>query len=260
MKTEEGKKIKLGVFVTLAIVLFVVAIYFIGSRQYLFSRTFELSAVFKDVAGLQAGNNVRISGINIGSIEYLEITSDSTVRVDMVIRKNAQQFIKADALATIGSEGLMGNKVINIVAGSPEKSTVENGAVLATITPVSVDEIMNNLSETIDYATIIAYDISELTTGIRAGRGAIGKLLVDSTFAQTLDQTMVNAQQATDGLNENMEAAKENFLLRGYFNKKEKEEEKEREEARKAAEEEQKKRDKEKGKGEEKESKGFLWW
>ncbi len=256
MKTEEGKKLKLGIFVTVAIALFVIAIYFIGSRQYLFSRTFELSAVFKDVAGLQPGNNVRISGINIGSIEYLEITSDSTVRVDMVIRKNAQQFIKADAMATIGSEGLMGNKVINIVAGSTNESNVENGTVLASITPVSVDEIMNNLSETIDYATIIAYDISELTTGIREGKGAIGKLLVDSTFAKSLDQTMVNAQQATDGLNENMEAAKENFLLRGYFNKKEKEEEKEREEARKAAENEQKKKDK----AAEKEDKGFLWW
>ncbi len=251
MKNEEGSKIKLGLFVTLAVLLFVIAIYFIGSRQYIFTPTISVSAEFKDVAGLQVGNNVRISGINIGSVERLEIITDSTVRVDMVIRKNTQQFIKANARATIGNEGLMGNKVINIIPGTGSH-VIEANAQLQSITPVSVDDIMNNLNKTIDYASIVAYDISELTGGIREGRGAIGKLFVDTTFAQTLDATIKSAESAAEGLNENMEAAKSNFLLRGYFNRKEREEEKARQEA--------EKKQKEKDPDQEEKKNGFLWW
>lgn len=255
MNQEEGKKIRLGIFVTIAIVLMVLAIYFIGSRQYLFSSTFQVSAEFSDVGGLQPGNNVRISGINIGTIKGLEITSDSTVRVDMQIQKNAQQFIKADATATIGNEGLMGNKVINIRAGSEQASTIENKATISAIAPVNVDDIMVNLQATSEHAALITYDIANITAHISEGKGAIGKLLIDSTFAQSLDQTLRNAQSATSGLDENMEAAKDNFLLRGYFNRQEKEKEKAEKEAekeRKKAEKEAEKDDDDKG--------GFLWW
>jgi phospholipid/cholesterol/gamma-HCH transport system substrate-binding protein len=223
MEKENGNRIRLGIFVSVAVGLFILVIYFIGNRQHMFSKTFRISGTFKDIGGLQVGNHVRFSGINVGTIDRLEITTDSSVKVELVIEKDVQKFIKSDVKASIGSEGLMGNKVVNIISGSPDSPDVQNNGTIMTIDPVNLDDIMANLKVTTDNASLITGDIAVITNGMRHGKGAIGKLFMDSAFAETLNQTMVNAKNATGGLNENMEAAKHNFLLRGYFKKKEKE-------------------------------------
>lgn len=222
MKNQTGSRIRLGIFVTVAISLFTIVIYFIGDRQHLFGRTFRINGTFKDLGGLQVGNNVRFTGINVGTIKNVEIITDTTVKVEMIIEKHVQKFVKQDASAAIGNEGLMGNKVINLVAGSPESPMIEDGGTVKGITPVSLDDVMKNLETTSQNAALITGDIAELTWNARTGEGAIGKIFMDSTFAKNLDQTMANAKNATNGLNQNMEAAKHNFLLRGYFKKKEK--------------------------------------
>src|SRR5687768_9527085 len=240
MKSESGNRIRLGVFVSVAIALFIVVIYYIGNKQNMFTKTIRVNGVFKDVGGLQPGNNVRFTGINVGTIDEIVIISDSTVQVEMVIKEDVQKFIKDDAKATIGSEGLMGNKVINLIPGSPDRPMIKDGASISTVTPVSLDDIMASLQVTATNAAYITDDIAAVTGGMRTGQGAVGKLLVDTAFAKNLDQTMVNARNATDGLNQNMEAAKNNFLLKGYFKKKEKEAEKKKKEAEKATEERKK--------------------
>src|SRR4030042_3712570 len=99
MKKSTGNKIKLGIFISIGIVVFIFALYFIGERQQLFRSTFRLSGVFKDVAGLQAGNNVRLSGINVGTVENIVLVSDSSVRVEIIIDESTRKFIKKDAVA-----------------------------------------------------------------------------------------------------------------------------------------------------------------
>jgi phospholipid/cholesterol/gamma-HCH transport system substrate-binding protein len=121
MKKNSTNKIKLGIFVTLGLAVLILAIYFIGEKQLLFKNTFRLTGVFRNVAGLQAGNNVRLSGINIGTVENISLVSDTTVRVDIVIDESSRKFIKKDAIATIGSEGLIGNKVLVINPGTGGK-------------------------------------------------------------------------------------------------------------------------------------------
>ena len=134
--------IRLGIFVTIGMLLLITAIYFIGNRQHLFSRTIRISGLFKDISGLQIGNNVRFSGINIGTIEDIVIVSDSMVRVDMILEQKTQKFIKSDAIAVIGSEGLMGNKVLNITAGSFGKKMIADNGYGLTKQLVSMDEIV----------------------------------------------------------------------------------------------------------------------
>jgi phospholipid/cholesterol/gamma-HCH transport system substrate-binding protein len=221
MKVEAGNRIRLGIFVSVAVGLFVVVIYFIGDGKHMFTKTFHINGTFKDLAGLQIGNNIRFTGMNVGTVSKVEIATDSTVRVDMVIEKKVQKFLKQDAIASIGSEGLMGNKVVNLLPGSADQPMIKDGGSVLTITPVSMDDIMKNLAVTSNNAALITSDISALTGNIRNGNGAIGKLFMDSTFARSLGKTMVNVQHAAGGFSENMEAAKHNFLLRGYYKKKE---------------------------------------
>ncbi|MES2592120.1 MAG: MlaD family protein [Bacteroidota bacterium] len=231
MKKNSNNKIRLGVFVTLGIALFIVGIYFIGNRQHLFSSTFRISGIFKDVNGLQVGNNVRFAGINVGTIENIEIVSDTTVRVDMIIDVGTQKFIKKDAKAIIGSEGLMGNKVMVISPGTSAKEMIKDSDTIQTSIPVNMDDILANLKTTTDNASLITGDLATIMSGIRSGKGTIGKLFMDSSFAMNVDQTMVNLKKSSKGLDENMEAAKHNILFKGYFNKKEKEAQKAKEDA-----------------------------
>jgi phospholipid/cholesterol/gamma-HCH transport system substrate-binding protein len=230
MKTRTGNNIKLGVFVTLGTFFFILAIYFVGKRQNLFDSTFRVSAVFKDVSGLQEGNNVRFAGINVGIIENIVIINDTSVQVDMQIQEKVHKFIKDDSRAIIGSEGLMGNKILVITPGSSGR-IISKKAFIATNTPVNMDDIMKNVKVTVDNVASLSEDLSVITNNIREGRGTIGKLFMDSTLARNIDKTVVNIRKGAGGFQENMEAAKNNILFRGYFRKKEKKEKEQAEQA-----------------------------
>ena len=122
MSKEPGSKWKLGMFVTIGLVLFAGTIYFVGKQKNLFGSTFHLTAKFKSAGGLKEGNNVRFFGINIGTVNSVKLT-DSFVTVDLVIKNDVQPFIKTDATATIGSDGLMGDKVLTIMPGASSQTS-----------------------------------------------------------------------------------------------------------------------------------------
>ncbi len=220
MKTETSNSVKLGVFVIAGVILLIVAIYFIGQKQHMFSSVFRISGVFKNVNGLQVGNNIRFSGINVGTVENITIVSDTAVRVDMVIDEDVQKFIKNDATAIIGSEGLMGNKTINIAPGSMDESYIKDQGAIKTMQPVDFDEILGQLNATTQNAALITDDLSAIMNSIRSGKGTVGKLFMDTTLAKDLNQTIKNLRGGTKGFEENMDAAKHSFLLRGAFKKK----------------------------------------
>ena len=228
----------LGLFVTIGLALFVGAIFVIGKQKNLFNPVFTLTANFYNVSGLQVGNKVRFSGINVGSVDKITITNDTTVKVDMLIQEEVKKFIKSDCNASIGSEGIIGDRVINISQSEGEAPEVKNGQHIQSAEPVETDAIMASLQIVADNAATITADLSEVAHNINKGNGTLARLIKDPTIAKNLSQTMVNLKRSTKGLDENMEAAKDNFLLRGYFKRKEREAQKKKEaeeEAKKAA-------------------------
>lgn len=230
MKKKTGNKIRLGIFVSIGITLFIAGIYFIGQRQQLFNSTFHVSGIFKDISGLQVGNNVRFSGINVGIIEDIQQITDSTVRVEMSINEHTRKFIKKNAKAIIGSDGLMGSKMVLIIPGTTCKQELSDNDIIETARLVSMDDILVKIKVTSDNAANLTGDLSAIMGNIREGKGTIGKLFMDSAFAQNLDKSLVNIKQGAGGFKQNMDAAKSNFLLRGYYNRKEKREAKQKKE------------------------------
>jgi phospholipid/cholesterol/gamma-HCH transport system substrate-binding protein len=228
MKKTTGNKIKLGVFVTIAIALFIAGIYFVGQKQQLFSDTFRISGVFKDISGLEVGNNVRFSGINVGIVEDIKQITDSTVRVDLVINEKTRKFMKKKAKAIISSDGLMGNKLVIIIPGPACKETLADNDMIETSQTVSMDDLLVKVKITADNAATITGDLAAVMDNIRSGRGTIGSLLMDSAMAQNVNEALVNIKQGAGGFKQNMTAVSHNFLLRGFFKKK-KEEKKEKE-------------------------------
>jgi phospholipid/cholesterol/gamma-HCH transport system substrate-binding protein len=227
METHSSKfKIRLGLFVAGGLALFVIAIFIIGKQKNLFNPVFKLTTTFYNVSGLQVGNNIRFSGINVGTVDNITIINDSTVRVDMLIKREIQRFIKTDCEAGIGSAGLIGDKLLVITQGSNEAIMVKDGQQIGSKEPVETDAIMASLRVTAYNAEIVSDELAEIMIKVNSGKGTIGRLIQDSSIAENLSQTMVNIKKSSKGLNENMNAAKHNFLLRGYFNKKAKAEQK----------------------------------
>jgi phospholipid/cholesterol/gamma-HCH transport system substrate-binding protein len=238
MPKEKNYKWKLGLFAVAALVLAVAAIYYIGKQKNLFGSVFRISSVFSSVSGLKVGSNVRLSGIDVGTVDEIVLTTDTTVRVDMVIQKNIQRFIQKDAQASIGSEGLMGDKVVIITPGKPGQPVATESDILASHIPIETDQIMASLKTTADNAAVITGNLADITWRINHGKGALGKLLVDTSLSANISATMRNLRRSSAGLDSNMEAAKHSFLLKGYFKKQSKKKE---EAAKKKQDEEDKK-------------------
>lgn len=234
-------KVRLGLFVVGGLALFVLTIFIIGKQKNLFNPVFKLTSTFYNVSGLQIGNNIRFSGINVGTVDNIRIINDSTVRVDMMIRKEVHQFIKTDCEVTIGSEGIIGDRLIIITQGSADAKLAKEGQELASTEPVETDAIMASLEVSAANAEVITYQLAEIMTKINGGNGTLGRLIQDSTIAENLNQTIENLKTSSKGLDENMKAAKHSILFKGYFKKKAKAAEEKKEDAAKEKVEEQKK-------------------
>ena len=252
MKKESGYKGKLGMFVLVGLALFALTIYFVGKQKNLFGSTFHLKAKFKSVSGLQVGNNVRFSGINIGTVGEIELETDTSVLVTLVIKKEVQQFIKTDAVAAIGSDGLMGDKLLTISPGTMSVKTVNDDDLINTKSPIEMSDVMSSLKTSVDNAGIITAQLAQISYKMNNGNGALSRLISDEGYSKSientltnlqtssnefaqfttnlndgklavkLDSTMSNLQAGTKGLSDNMDAVKHSFLLRGYFKKQKK--------------------------------------
>jgi len=216
MKKDTSFKLKLGIFISLGVALFILGIYFIGEKQQLFRSTFHLSGVFRDVAGLQAGNNVRLSGINVGTVENISIVSDTSIRVEILIDESTRKFIKKDAIASIGSEGLMGNKILIINPGTGGKREIENNDIVETMQPINMDDILVSLKTTIDNTSRITNDLSKMTGTIQSGKGTVGKLFLDQSLAKNFDSTFVNLKEGSAEFKKLIDKAKSSWLLWGF--------------------------------------------
>ena len=213
-------KVRLGLFIIGGLVIFVIAIFIIGKQENLFDPIFKITTTFNNVSGLQSGSNIRFSGINVGTVDDIRIINDTTVRVDMLIKRSVQQFIKSDCEAGIGSAGIIGDRILIITQGSEGNPIVKEGAYIRSKEPVESDAIMESMQITADNAAIISYQLADIMVNINSGNGTLGRLIQDSTIAKNIDRTIINLKNSSKGLNENMNAAKENFLLKGYFNRK----------------------------------------
>lgn len=189
METNKNKKIAVALFISSGFILFLVAIFVIGGKENLFTPTFQLKTEFESVGGLKPGSTVRFNGINVGKVDVIEIKATNKVFVELTVEKSVQQFIKKDSKVTIGSDGLVGNKVIEITPGTPGTPSVQDNEMLASIKPVEVSDIMNSLKESSDNASDITKDLAEITSKVNMGQGTIGQLVNNDTLYRSIDTT-----------------------------------------------------------------------
>ena len=204
MEKSTTQKMRLGIFVIIGLMLFVLAIYFIGEKQKMFGETNELSAVFNNVSGLQLGNNVRYSGINVGTVRGISMINDTTIRVDMIIDKTVFKHIKKNAVATIGSDGLVGNMIINITPGENSFSAVQPGDIIKSVNRIRTDDILSTLNVTNQNAALLTVDLLKITKEITQGKGTVGLLINDTIMGSDLKKTMRYLKLTSEGAAESV--------------------------------------------------------
>lgn len=200
MKTTMSQKTRIGLFTVIGVLILVAGIFIIGKKKNLFGDTFHIYGTFNNVGGLQVGNNIRFAGINVGTVEDISIISDTMIRVDMVLQSKIKPFLKSTSFASIGSDGLMGDKLITITAGAANTVVLANGSRILTINPLDFDKSISKLTKVASNAEIISGELAAITIQIREGKGSMGRLLYHDDLAKGLEGTMKNAQNLTGSL------------------------------------------------------------
>lgn len=321
MAKKITNNVKLGVFVLAGLVIMIFALYMIGKDTNMFGSNYTLKVRFENVHGLTSGNNVRYAGIQVGTVKKVMILSDTLIEVSMLIDTKMEKYIHKTAIVSMSTDGLMGNRILNITPAKDGSALAEDGDLLITKKSVSTDDMMETLDKTnrniadvseglkimvsrinnssalwklLDETTLpdnlrasavsirqataradnMVNDLHSIINDVKNGKGSLGAILTDTSIAQNLNQAMVKIQQVGDhadelaneltklaeglkqdinsgkgpahailkdsalvtklnnsisniekgtaAFNQNMEALKHNFLLRGYFKKLEK--------------------------------------
>jgi len=224
---------RLGAFIIATLAILAAGIFIIGSKQYLFSPTYRLKAQFATVVGLDSGAEVRIGGVHSGTVREIELPKKPTdkITVLMDLQRSTHNIVKQDSVAAIETEGLLGNEYVSISFGSAQALNVKDNDTLASEPPLVIgdlmkkaDGILDTSQKALDNVTLVAANLSSISGKINQGQGTIGALVNDKQLYAHLDQTtlglrdtVTHAQAGVTAFEENMEAMKHNFLVRGYY-------------------------------------------
>ncbi|REC79288.1 MCE family protein [Chryseobacterium elymi] len=200
MSNESSNNWKLGIFVTAGILLFITAIYFIGVNRNLFGSNFVLRSEFKNVSGLKQGSNVRLSGINIGTVNKIDFISDSLVLVRLLIRKDVQKYIKTDAVASIASDGLMGDKILIISPGTTSTTMVKDNDIITSYKTIEIDDLFSSVKQSADNAKAITDELVEFSAKMNNKNSLLTKIMTNKDFAARIDRTIENLQISSQEL------------------------------------------------------------
>src|SRR6202171_2588882 len=226
---------RLGAFIIATLGILAAGIFLIGSKQYLFTSTYRLKAQFATVVGLDPGADVRVGGVHIGTVRGIELPNKPAdkITVLMDLQRSTHDIIKQDSVAAIETEGLLGNEYVSISFGSAQALNVKDDDTIASQPPLVIADLMKKADgrldtgqEALESVTVAAANMSSISGKINQGQGTIGALVNDKKIYVQMDQTTAglrdtvhHAQAGVVAFQENMEAMKQNVLLRGYFKK-----------------------------------------
>jgi phospholipid/cholesterol/gamma-HCH transport system substrate-binding protein len=224
---------RLGAFIVATLAILMVGVFIIGSKRYLFSSTYQLKAQFDNVAGLDAGGDVRVGGVHSGTVRSIVLPHKpgEKVTVLMDLGKSTHEIIKQDSVATIETEGLLGNQYLAISFGSAGSDDVRDGDSIASQPPLEMADLLQKTSgildssqQAIQHATRATANLDSISAKIDGGQGTAGALVNDKRLYSNLEQTtramrdtMAQAEAGVTDFHDNMEALKHNIFLRGYF-------------------------------------------
>lgn len=187
---------KLGIFVLSGLLFLVLMLYLIGKNQNLFGSSFVLKANFQNVQGLRSGNNIRYLGIEAGTVKKINILNDTLIEVVMLMDLKMKKYIRKNALASISTDGLMGNKIVNIYPSSGLSSLVENGDILQVHKTIDMDDMLQTLAKSNEDIGAIIIQLKSTVLRINNSTAA-WKILNDESLPKNIQSSVANIKLAT---------------------------------------------------------------
>lgn len=225
---------RVGAFVFVALLMLFGGIFLIGDQQFLFSRTYRIWAPFDNVAGLANGAEVRVGGVRKGTVDHIRMPQSPTEKmlVAVDLEKSTDKVVKKDSQASIETEGLLGNKYLAISFGSDKGQPIRDGDTITSVPPQELSDIIKKVNTMMDTANLALKNVDGATANVKSitekinrGEGTVGALINDrqvynQVSAATVDvrETVAQAKVGVTAFQENMQALKQNWFFRGFFN------------------------------------------
>lgn len=191
---KNNRPVIVGIFIFLGLAILVVTIFTLGGQKKTFARSFTIHALFSDVSGLLKGGNVWFLGVKVGTVKRILFRGNSQVEITMSIEKDAQPHIHKNAMAKIGSDGLIGNKIVIIYGGDNSMPQAETNDFLQVETALSTDDMLATLQANNKNLLEITKDFKSISKKIDSGSGTLATLLNDPAMANKLNSSVDNLQ------------------------------------------------------------------
>jgi len=221
MKGDSMSTVRLGVFVISALAILSGGIFLIGSRKLDFRSTYTLQAEFQNAGGLVEGADVRVGGIHMGTVRSIDLpkTPDGKVSVRMDLAAKTRGVLRKDSVASIQAEGLVGDEYIEVSFGSKDAAAIHDGDTIAGRPPLEMSQLFNKTNNILDQVQLVAQNLQgvsnnmvDISGKINNGTGTVGALINNKSLYN-------QANAGVQAFQEDAEALKHNFLLRGFFKK-----------------------------------------
>jgi phospholipid/cholesterol/gamma-HCH transport system substrate-binding protein len=216
-----SQNLRVGIFIIITLAVLAIGVFLIGSRESMFSSSYKVRADFHNVAGLEEGADVRVGGLRKGSVKNIQLPREpnGNVVVLMDLSKDTHAILRKDSVASIKSAGMLGDKFVEISFGSEDGPELHSGDTIPSQPPLDVSDLFAKANQLLGTAQgsleniqVATANIESITGKINGGQGTVGALINDKTIYNKASATVT-------ALDEDMEALKHNFLLRGFFNK-----------------------------------------
>src|SRR4030043_1215657 len=191
-KQLRWSKLKVGMVITLALLVLLVAIFFAGGIEKIFSPKIDLKVLFQDVRGLRKGAPVWIFGTEVGSVREIHLDRTLGAVVTISLKKSVQGLIKRDARASILTMGLLGDKYIELSTGSPEAEPIRRGEMIKGALPIEFADIMETAAASIGKVGEFIGKLETFVAKMERGEGTVTKFFTDPSVYNNLNHTIQN--------------------------------------------------------------------
>lgn len=196
-ESSSKRSLYVGLFIFIGMIFLFGGILMVGNLHETFKKKMQLVSVFDEVNGLQTGANVWLSGVKIGKVRSIRISKDRNVWVTLDIENTAQQFIVKDAKTKIGTDGLIGNKVVIIYGGTENSQSVNDGDTLQVGSTYSTENMMNTLQKNNENLLAITTDFKKISHKLTTNEGTVGKLLNDDILYDNINSVALSLNNAS---------------------------------------------------------------